>query len=92
MHCHTTLSDGMAHPHERCAQYRAAGYDFLVITDHDVTAPAAGLGSEDFLVIPGIELHPPNPYGGDVYHIVGINVTQPIDARKMQPIEVLRAG
>ena len=91
LHCHTTLSDGTVSPEERCAQYRQAGYDFLVITDHDVTAPVEGLCRDDFLVIPGIELHPPNPYGGDVYHIVGLNVTEPIDARRMQPVEVLRA-
>lgn len=91
LHCHTTLSDGAVPPEERCAQYLQAGYDFVVITDHDVTGPVEGLSRVGFLVIPGIELHPPNPYGGDVYHIVGINVSKPINARQMQPLEVLRA-
>ncbi len=33
-HCHTTMSDGRVTPEECMGQYRAAGYDFLAITDH----------------------------------------------------------
>ena len=34
LHTHTTASDGEQSVTERCAAYRAAGYDFLAITDH----------------------------------------------------------
>ena len=41
LHTHTTNSDGDSPPDVVVAWYRDAGYDFLVITDHDfVTLPA----------------------------------------------------
>lgn len=33
-HCHTTMSDGKVTPEECKRIYKAAGYDFLAITDH----------------------------------------------------------
>ena len=90
-HTHTTLSDGVLSPADRCRAYREAGYDFLVITDHDVICDVSDLSRDDFLVIPGVELHPPNPYGGDTYHIVALGIRQPIDSRNMHPNEVIAA-
>jgi hypothetical protein len=34
LHAHSDRSDGMASPERVIAEYRAAGYDFLVLTDH----------------------------------------------------------
>jgi hypothetical protein len=34
LHAHSDRSDGMAPPEQVIAEYRAAGYDFLVLTDH----------------------------------------------------------
>src|SRR5688572_9876599 len=34
LHTHSDRSDGMASPAQVLAEYRAAGYDFLVLTDH----------------------------------------------------------
>ena len=77
-HTHTTVSDGTSSPEERVAQYRQAGYDVLAITDHRIVTPVADLAAadDDFLVIQGIEMHPPCP-GGDLYHLVGLHV--PVD-------------
>ena len=33
-HIHTTISDGRKTPEELCADYKSAGYDAVVITDH----------------------------------------------------------
>jgi hypothetical protein len=91
-HTHTTRSDGELTPEARCAQYRERGYDFLVLTDHDLVAgDAESFGAEDFLVVPGAELHPSNPNGGDIYHIVCINIREQIDARNLSVREVLEA-
>ena len=35
LHTHTHLSDGLLSPEAVIARYRALGYDFLAITDHD---------------------------------------------------------
>ncbi|HNQ24548.1 MAG TPA: CehA/McbA family metallohydrolase [Phycisphaerae bacterium] len=91
LHCHTTRSDGAVGVEERCAQYRAAGYDFIVITDHGIAGPVLAEQAAGLLVVPGVELHPDNPYGGDIYHIVGVNVRESIAAERLSPVEVLRA-
>jgi hypothetical protein len=73
LHCHTTESDGILTPSERVEAYRAKGYSILAITDHGAVTDVRGLGSEDFLVIPGVEGH---PYMDDTiyFHIVALNV------------------
>lgn len=35
MHLHTTISDGQQTPSEIAKAYRAHGYDFLIVTDHN---------------------------------------------------------
>jgi hypothetical protein len=76
-HAHTQLSDGQLSPAQIARAYRHEGYDFLVLTDHGrAQETVSGLGDERFLVINGIELHPPalaRPRG-QPHHIVGIGV------------------
>lgn len=55
LHTHTTLSDGKQTPGERVAAYKAKGYDFLAITDHNVYASYPEFCREDFLVLPATE-------------------------------------
>jgi cation diffusion facilitator CzcD-associated flavoprotein CzcO len=54
-HTHTTESDGKLAVAARCASYREAGYDFLVITDHGKVTDVSGLSDDKFLAIPGAE-------------------------------------
>jgi len=42
LHCHTSLSDGQALPEQALAAYRAAGYNFCAITDHNRAIADAG--------------------------------------------------
>ena len=82
LHTHTTVSDGKLTPVQRVAQYRQAGYDVLLITDHllpkrykgklDMT----GLNDGKMLVISGMEYHPHDQYP-DSYHLLAINVPYP---------------
>jgi len=55
LHCHTTESDGRLTPHELLEQYRAAGYSFVCITDHNRVTRYTRLDSASFLTIPGTE-------------------------------------
>ncbi|NOY82043.1 MAG: CehA/McbA family metallohydrolase [Kiritimatiellaeota bacterium] len=73
LHTHTTASDGTHSLEERIAEYREAGYDALAITDHRVVTPVRKRALDGFLVIQGIEMHPACP-GGDLYHLVALNV------------------
>lgn len=90
-HAHSTHSDGVQTLDERFEAYRRRGYDFLVMTDHNTTRPVDGYSRDGFLAIPGIELHPLNPYGGETYHIVGIGVGEPIDPTPADPNDVIAA-
>lgn len=53
LHAHTTVSDGSLQPEVLIEMYRAYGYDFLCISDHDVYS--AYPDEEDFLLLPGME-------------------------------------
>jgi hypothetical protein len=90
-HTHSRCSDGVVTLEGRFAAYRRQGYDFLAMTDHDVASAVDHCSSEGFLAIPGQELHPPNRWGGEVYHLVGLGVTRQVDSRRMAPNDVIAA-
>ncbi len=86
-HTHTTLSDGKGTPQEVAELYRTRGYDFLTLTDHWKCHEEVGsLCRKGFLVIPGIELHPParTPHTAVNHHIVGIGVAKAPSKARMQ--------
>jgi hypothetical protein len=75
-HTHTTMSDGAATPRQVVAAYRKQGYDFLVLTDHGkVQEDIKALQRKNFLVINGIELHPPTQRHALVeHHLIAIGI------------------
>ena len=88
-HSHSTESDGRLPMADRFAAYREAGYDFLVLTDHRKVNDVSAHSRDGFLAISGSEVHPNNPYGGDTYHIVGINLHERINCAEMHPNAVI---
>ena len=92
LHCHTTRSDGKLSPQQRLDGYAARGFDFLSLTDHQYITPIDDLRRpEDFILIPGAELHPRNPFGGQLHHFLSINLKEDIPALEMSPQEVIDA-
>lgn len=71
LHTHTTLSDGRCTPERQAADYRAMGYDFLAVTDHNVMNELSRYSTPDFLMIPGWERDIPHGMGKCI-HIVGL--------------------
>jgi hypothetical protein len=59
-HTHTNCSDGDEYPPRVARWYQDHGYQFLVITDHDMVTATAPLdpdgNRDDFIVIPGDEI------------------------------------
>lgn len=55
LHCHTTESDGRFRPAELLQMYKAAGYAFVFITDHNRVTRCDALDDETFLALPGTE-------------------------------------
>ena len=88
-HSHSTESDGGLSIRDRFAAYRDAGYDFLVLTDHRKVSEVSAESRPGFLAISGSEVHPENPYGGDRYHFVAINIHEPIRDTELSANETI---
>ena len=83
MHLHTNRSDGADEPFAAACAYRAAGYDFIAVTDHGRYYPSDELQAElapltsRFRVMHGEEVH---PKGGSYFHIVSLNADRHVTA------------
>ena len=90
LHSHTTNSDGRVSPQERLDGYVNQDYDFLCLSDHnDITRVDSVEAPDDFVLIQGAELHPSNPFGGQIHHFVCLNIHEDMDARRMPPQMVI---
>ena len=73
LHCHTTESDGRFTPRELLEKYRAAGYSFVCITDHNRVTRYTAVDGPDFVTVPGTEdtvsrwLKPLGPHMGRLF-------------------------
>ena len=90
-HSHSTESDGKLSVQDRFAAYRDGGYDFLVLTDHRKVSDVSNESRPGFLAISGSEVHPENPYGGDRYHFVAVNIHEPIRDTELDANETIEA-
>lgn len=81
-HAHTTNSDGDSPPELVAAWYKDHGYDFLVLSDHNVfTDPAtlASLVDSSFLLIPGEEVT--SAFDDRPVHVNGLNLPGLVEPR-----------
>ena len=81
-HAHTTESDGDSPPEIVARWYKEHGYDFLVLSDHNVfTDPAtlAHLVDSTFLLVPGEEVS--SSFEDAPVHVNGLNIPGVIEAR-----------
>lgn len=82
VHTHSTRSDGARAPGEVCAFYREAGYDFLCLSDHFLSAygypvtDTRGQRTNRFTTLLGAELHAGVNSQGDIWHILGVGLPQ----------------
>lgn len=87
LHIHTSHSDGRESPAMVCANYRAHGYDFMVISDHARYYPSleainAYKGVKTGLnIVPGEEVHMPDVDGIHLdFHMVNFGGEYSINA------------
>jgi hypothetical protein len=81
-HTHTTRSDGDSPPEQVARWYKEHGYQFLVLSDHNVfTDPAslAHLADSTFLLIPGEELT--SSFQRKPVHVNGLNIPHVLEAQ-----------
>lgn len=80
IHTHSDRSDGVLPPDEVERRYRAAGYDFLSMTDHFLRAydfpitDISLLADDRFTPILGAELHAPCTEMSDLWHLVAVGL------------------
>jgi hypothetical protein len=86
-HAHTTESDGDSSPEYVARWYRDHGYDFLVLSDHNVfTDPGtlASLVDSSFLLIPGEEVT--SSFESAPVHVNGLNLPGLVEARSAESL------
>lgn len=82
-HGHTNASDGALPLEEVISRYKAAGYDFLAITDHFMAqfdyplTDSRACRSDGFTTLLGAELHAPRTQMSDLWHLVAVGL--PLD-------------
>lgn len=78
LHCHTINSDGSQMPSAVLSAYKNAGYNFVAITDHNITTPDPKV--DDILFINGMEITINST------HLIALNVTSIPPAENIQTI------
>ena len=80
LHTHSNRSDGALPPGEVCRRYRAAGYDFVALTEHFLglfgypITDTAPFRTPDFTTLPGAELHAGAQENGEIWHILAVGL------------------
>ncbi len=101
LHTHSTLSDGALPPEEVCRRYRAAGYDFLCLSDHFVGAygyPVAdtkAFRTNAFTTLLGAEVHAGAMGNGEIWHLLAVGLPEdfePPDAPGFAPLAGQESG
>lgn len=80
LHCHSTVSDGALSPKEVVELYRSNGWNFLALTEHRIYTHWQEFDSDEFIIIPGIEVAVDENERPRCYHLVGVsdgNITVP---------------
>jgi len=93
-HTHTNNSDGDSSPETAARWYKEHGYSFLVISDHNRltdTSALDGIQTEEFIVIPGVELSggfPGRPIDVNALNVHTLVLPQPAETAE----EVLQSN
>ena len=84
LHCHTTNSDGAHAPRGLLERYRAAGYTFVVFTDHERVTVCEDLNDGTFLALPGVETAVGRPFWPLGPHLGRLGAPGPLRVRGAQ--------
>jgi hypothetical protein len=84
LHCHTARSDGHLPPQALLERYRDAGYEAVVITDHDTVTACDDLNDGTFLALPGVETTIPRPFRPLGPHLGRLGSPGPLHLRTAQ--------
>lgn len=92
LHAHSTRSDGMALPQDVVNDYASRGYDFLMLSDHDIYTSEedlAELDSKGMVLIPGNEVSAGGPH---MLHVGVGGYIKPSPRRQEVLSEIVKRG
>lgn len=84
LHCHTTHSDGRYAPRTLLERYKAAGYAFVVFTDHNRVTVCEDLNDGTFQALPGVETTVARPFRPLGPHMGRLGAPGSLRAREAQ--------
>ena len=88
LHAHTTESDGRREPQAVIDDYAARGYDFLMISDHDLVTDPERFDAADMLLIRGNEVTARGPH---VLHVNADRVVEPRPDRQQVLFDIVES-
>ncbi len=89
LHAHTTQSDGKTPPDQLAQAYKAKGYSFLSITDHNIFDSHSSFNDDSFIILPGTERDANVTGQTKCFHAVGIS-NKPVAQQITQQLPVYR--
>jgi hypothetical protein len=89
LHAHTTNSDGERTPQQQVDAYAARGYDFLMLSDHDVLTNVDSLDPRGMVLIPGCEVTAKGPH---ILHVNARTAVKPNPDRQQVFDEIQKDG
>lgn len=89
LHTHTTRSDGKSAPQEMVDQYAQLGYDFLMLSDHDVWGQPEALDPRGMVLLRGAEICGGRPH---LLCVGGKSLAAPRDDQQGLIDEIARLG
>lgn len=89
LHTHTTNSDGPLSPQETIDVYAGQGYDFLMLSDHDMLSDVTDLDARGMTLLPGNEITTGGPH---LLHVGATRVIPPYPDRQRVIDEIAAAG
>ena len=98
LHTHSNLSDGALEPKAVVDAYKAAGYDFMQLSEHFIgnfdwpIADTRAFRSNSFTTLIGAELHAPETAVGELWHIVAAGPAARLPASNRDGETGARAG
>ncbi len=71
-HAHSTRSDGQLSQEEAVNVFKEHGYNFLCLSEHNIVTKTDKYNTDDFILVPGVELHSNRDYPLTIHHLLGL--------------------
>lgn len=71
-HAHSTRSDGKLSQEDAINVFKEHGYNFLCLSEHNIVTKTDKYNTDNFLLVPGLELHSLLEHPLTIHHMLGL--------------------